>query len=140
MTPGSVLFDTNFRFSDGTFGEKIIVLLNNGDNYPYIIAKTTSKPGRHLWTPWCQIKHRFPNFYLPQGCCHLNKHTWIQLGKYFEYDRSLLIQKHFDGTANIQDILPHQILIDLLNCALQSEDIEDDIEKELQVTLAGLAS
>jgi hypothetical protein len=42
MIPGTILFDQNFKFSDGTTGEKLFVVLNDGACGEYICVKTTS--------------------------------------------------------------------------------------------------
>lgn len=35
MTPGSILCDNEFKYSDGTIGKKILIVLNDGTNGYY---------------------------------------------------------------------------------------------------------
>ena len=53
MTPGTILTDTQFLYSDGTTGKKILIVLNDGEVGHYIVIKTTSKDGGQFvaWVP-----------------------------------------------------------------------------------------
>ena len=65
MTPGTILFDTDFTFLDGDKGEKLFVILNDGNAGYYITVKTTSKGHSRGLTYGCQNQDRFQNFFLP---------------------------------------------------------------------------
>ena len=41
MEKGTVLFHTEFRFTDGDIGEKLIIILNNPDptKEPYLVSR-----------------------------------------------------------------------------------------------------
>lgn len=138
MTPGTLLFDTNFKFPDDSYGKKILVLLNDGSNYPYIVVKTTSKQKNRGTQFGCQIKDRFPNFFLPKGCCYLDKHTWVQLEDFREFDDADFLKAHFSGRIVRLAILPQKITMELIECAIQADDISFAQEKSLQETLAQL--
>lgn len=49
MTPGTILTDTQFLYSDGTTGKKILIVLNDGEVGHYIVIKTTSKDTYKGW-------------------------------------------------------------------------------------------
>jgi len=70
-----------------------------------------------------QADHRFPNFHLVQGCCCLPKPTWVCLDEYYEFKDSELLQRHFSGDINRIGTLPDEMTEELMDCALQSEDI-----------------
>jgi len=61
MTPGTLLVYDNFRFSDGTTGKKILVILNDGSVGYYIVVKTTSKNTHKSSNEGCQTQERYPN-------------------------------------------------------------------------------
>lgn len=132
MTPGTVLFDEKFIFADGQEGRKIIIALNDGQHYPYIVVKTTSQGRRYNIEAFCQNQDYFPNFYLPRGCCHLQKDTWIQLDEYFEYDRAFILNGQIEGKITRQAVIPSEIFKKLIICAIESDDITGEHEEELK--------
>ena len=81
MTPGTILFDRNFRFKDGTTGNKLFLSLNDGGNGVYVCVKTTSNGHRYNSIAGCQALDRFPNFFVPKHASCLEENTWIQLGR-----------------------------------------------------------
>lgn len=131
MKPGTVLFDNNFKFKDGKRGKKFLIVLNDGTPGYYIVVKTTSISNYKGNTYGCQINDRYPNFFLPHGSCAFEKHTWIILTQYYEFTTYKLLAKNFDGELNIIFYLPEDITIEILNCALDSEDIILSHEKIL---------
>ncbi|MFH0342347.1 MAG: hypothetical protein ACHBNF_09510 [Chromatiales bacterium] len=122
MTPGTLFFDTQFVFHDGEEGKKIIVALGSGQGVT-IAVKTTSQGRRYRNDYGCQADHRFPNFHLVQGCCCLAKPTWVCLDEYYEFRDSELLQRHFSGEINRIGVLTDPITIELLECALTTQDI-----------------
>lgn len=77
MNPGTIIFDNDFIFSDGSKGKKILVILNDGSEGFYIVVKTTSKSAFKGINYGCQATDRYPDFFLPEGSCCLNDNTWI---------------------------------------------------------------
>ena len=138
MTPGTILCDNKFRFTDGSIGKKILITLNDGNPGCYIIVKTTSKSIYKGVEFGCQLDGRYPNFFLPKGSCCLKEDTWIQLDQYFEFTKSDLISKHFTGQINRIGILPKEISTQLLECAIRSDDISLSQEKILKEMLKNL--
>ena len=140
MIPGTVLFDLNFKFSDNTEGEKIFVVLNNGSDGIYIAVKTTSNGSRYKNVYGCQVADRFPNFFLPQGSCHLPKNTWIQLEEFFEFDASKLMKCVMTNEILRKAVLITEQAIELISCATYSEDITSDQEEILLASIESLRS
>jgi len=131
MTPGTLFFDRNFRFHDGAEGQKILVALGTSRGAT-VVVKTTSRGARYRNDYGCQADHRFPNFHLVQGCCSLSRATWVCLDEYYEFKDSELLQRHFSGDVNRIGVLPDSITVELMECALSSEDIsgrQDQIVK-----------
>ena len=125
MTPGNVYIDPAFEFSDGSSEKKIIISLSNpSEEKIFIIVKTTSNPSRKTQTYGCNLSDRFPNFHFPKGTCLLHKDTWVDLGVFYEFDLAQWLKKHFEN-GKIKEIgtLPNEQLVELLQCAIQSDDI-----------------
>lgn len=135
MTPGTFFFDQHFRFHDGEEGRKILVTLGVAHGIT-LVAKTTSQGRRYLNDFGCQSGHRFPCFHLVQGCCCLSKPTWIALDEFYELKDTELLQKHFSGDINRIGVLPDILTIDLMRCAIQSEDISSRQNAVVQTALA----
>jgi hypothetical protein len=138
MIPGTILFDDEFKFTDGSVGKKILIILNDGNPGFYIIVKTTSRSAYKSAENGCQLSNRYPNFFLPKGSCCLNEDTWIQLDQYFEFTAHELVSRHFTGQIKIIGILPKEIIYQLLDCAIKSDDISLSQEKVLKEILKNL--
>jgi hypothetical protein len=132
MTPGSILHDTHFKFTDGEIGNKLLIVLNDGKESPYIIIKTTSKQKLKGSNEGCQLNDRPPNFFLPKGSCSFIKDTWAELNEFFEFQLTEMFQKRLAKTIEHKNIIPRLILKDLLNCAVNSDDISQFQESILR--------
>ncbi len=104
-------------------GKKILVVLNDGSVGYYIVVKTTSKETCKGLEQGCQTQNRYPNFFLPQNSCCLEKDTWIGLDEFFELTAAKLLAKHFSGEIRTLGILPNSITKELLECAISCDDI-----------------
>lgn len=138
MTPGSILHDTNFRFTDGEIGNKLLIVLNDGKESPYIIVKTTSKQKSKGKDEGCQLNDKPPNFYLPRNSCSFEKDTWVELNEFFEFKLSEMFQKKLAKTIQHKDLLTKDILKDLLNCAINCDDISEFQEQILKDIVANI--
>lgn len=138
MTPGSILHDTNFQFKDGEIGNKLLIVLNDGKEFPYIIIKTTSKQKTKNTDEGCQLNDKPPNFFLPRNSTSFEKDTWIELNEFFEFELSEMFQKRLARTIEHKNTLPKQILKDLLRCAINCDDISEFQEEILKKTLENL--
>ena len=123
MVPGTIICDDAFTFSDGTHAKKLLIVLNDGENGTYIVVKTTSKSDFKSTQYGCQLTDRYPNFFCPKGSCCLTKHTWIQLDQFFEFEAHELLNRHFTGLLKRIGVLPDRILDELLDCAINCDDI-----------------
>lgn len=140
MTPGILFFDRHFRFHDGEEGQKILIALGTAHGVT-VVVKTTSQARRYPIDYGCQAEHRFPNFHLVKGCCCLPKPTWVCLDEYYEFKDSDLLQRHFSGDINRIGALTDAITIELIECALRSDDISPRQTGIVQIALdAFLAS
>lgn len=139
MTSGTILTDTQFLYSDGTTGKKILIVLNDGEVGHYIVIKTTSKDTYKGLVYGCQSHDRYPNFYLPKGSCCLRKHTWALLDQFFEFDRVHMLTHGVSGRIRQIGVLPTAILKELLICAAECEDITQSQAMTLRDTHRSLA-
>lgn len=135
MTPGTLLVDKNFLYSDGTTGKKIIVILNDGTIGWYIIVKTTSKGEKYGVQFGCQSTYKFPNFCFDAGSCILNKRTWVQLDFFYPHIARELKQKIIDEEINYIGVLEPIQTLELLVCASHSDEISVIHEKEIKKTI-----
>ena len=140
MTPGTVLFDPHFEFSDGSTGEKIFIVLNNGAAGIYLAVKTTSNGSRYNSVYGCQANDRYPNFFLPKNSCHLHQPTWVQLEEIFEFDSAKLMNKVMANEIIRQAILETNQAIELITCSTWTEDITSPQEKILLAAIGSLSS
>jgi hypothetical protein len=138
MTPGTFICDNNFHYSNGETGKKILIVLNDGTPGYYIVVKITSQNAYKGNEFGCQNNDRYPNFFLPKGCCCLKNDTWIQLDEYFEFTTHELLAKHFSGEMVRIGVVPEEIFKDLLQCAIDSEDILMIHQKELKTILKAI--
>ena len=134
MTPGSVFFDQQFSFHDGESGEKLFVILG-WDNGIAIVAKTTSQQHGRGTTFGCQPKDRFHNFYLPQNSCYFRKCTWVCLDEFYELNAVEVLQKRFSGLINPVCNLTNEMLRELQDCALESDDLSGRQESIIRSSL-----
>lgn len=135
MTPGTLLFAPHFRFHDGGQSPKILVVLGTRQGVT-LIVKTTSQSARFRNDWGCQVDHRYPNFHLVQGCCYLTKPTWVCLDEYYEFKESELLQQRFSGDLAPMATLPDSITVELMECALRSDDISPCQMKIVEAALA----
>jgi hypothetical protein len=123
MIPGSILHDKKFSFKDGQIGNKLLIVLNDGLNYPYIVVKTTSKQKTKGRDEGCQLNDVPPNFFFSKGTCCFDLDTWAELIEFYEFDVNEIFAKRLNKTLELKDNLPKNILTDLLNCAKNCDDI-----------------
>ncbi len=75
--PGDVYFYSNFKFSDGEYGSKLIIILNKTENETLCLAlKTTSKEHRYKGA----IKGCNPHlrvFFIPQDWQRFDLDTYV---------------------------------------------------------------
>lgn len=139
MTPGIFFFDTAFVFRDGGHGQKILVTLGSGQGIT-VVVKSTSQGRRYSIHQGCQVTDRFANFYLHLGSCCLTKPTWICLDEFYEFNDRELLQRHFDGQIKRIGELSDTETLELLRCALASEDISGRQSGILKSALTALTA
>lgn len=103
-----------FKFSDGTTGKKLLVLLNNptsGD--PYLVVKTTSQKHSKPDTPGC-IENYHQAYFILANSNFFQKDTWIQLDDYFMFN-----QNHVDKKLKHIGQLPAQTSNLVISCFLK---------------------
>jgi len=121
-TPGDVLCDDQFQFSDGKTGKKLFVVLNNAKSHePCLVVKTTSQSQRYPDVKiGCNSNKKV--FYCPQGT--FLEDTYIQLEEIFPYLTDELLkgywEKRIRQITKLQDLTFRQ----LKNCL---KTLKDDI-------------
>ncbi len=139
MNPGTILHDQKFLFTDGTTGNKLIILLTSQvDGYFYIAAKTTSREKYKKKNSGCQHKDAHPNFFIPRGTSSFPIDTWVSLSEFYDLKSKELLQRHFTGDIKTIGDLDINLTKKLLICSLQSEDITLHQEAAIKATLERL--
>ncbi|TVR11120.1 MAG: hypothetical protein EA385_01900 [Salinarimonadaceae bacterium] len=124
MNVGSVFFDGEFEFHDGETGEKLFVVIGNTSGVA-LVSKTTSKQRGKGTAFGCQHADRFPNFYLPPGCCYLKTSTWVCLDEFYELNFAAVLQKRFQNIIKFVCTLEPTLVRQIQECASESLDITD---------------
>jgi hypothetical protein len=122
---GSIFIAKKFKYSDGSTGKKLLVLLNNPyKNTPYVVVKTTSKQHSKPSTPGC-IASYHKAYYIPGKQDFFEISTWIQLDDYFLFD-----QNHIDPhLKHIGDLSPKRTE-DVISCFLSIN--EQDLSPKIR--------
>ncbi|NAT15842.1 hypothetical protein [Pseudomonas syringae] len=138
MTPGTILFHKDFKFSDGATKDKYLVVLGNIDSGVVLAAKTTSKGHRYRIDFGCQSGSYFPAFYLPRGSCCLPLCTWICLDEFYELKADILTRDMVSGQVYKHGELIASLARDLQFCAKGSDDISAHQEVMIDGSLAAV--
>ena len=111
---GEVLCHDRFRFTDGTFGKKLLVVLNNpAARDPCIVVKTTSQSHRYQGAkPGCNPNRRV--FYLLDTAKEIIRgDTYIQLEETFELPvadmTASVLKKELSSLGKLSDLSLSQI-------------------------------
>jgi hypothetical protein len=121
-TTGDVLFIENFRFSDGTTGNKLVIVMHAGNlGIPFLLVKTTSQSRRYAgMRPGCSEKHKA--FFIPAGSDGFPKDTYIQLHEVFAVDALEMVEGHLSKRIRQQSRLPMERFNALRNCLRRMKD------------------
>ena len=125
MNCGTVLHDKHFQFHNtGSQTNKLSIVVQMTGTAHFALVTTTQSKGKNR-EPGCQLKDTPPNFYLPQGSCWFNKETWVLLDILHEFDGDILEAKIADRDIDVfENQLPSTLLKAILNCALESPDLD----------------
>lgn len=138
MTPGTVLLNPHFQFSDGEIGRKYLVVLSEGTSGIYIAIKTTSRQKNKGKNEGCQSSDRPPNFYVLDGSWPVRGESWFLLEEFYELKAGELESKVSNGQIDDRGELSRDMLIELLACAIDSFDITESQQDTLQRVLSSL--
>ncbi len=111
---GSVFVMENFKYSDGTTGKKLLVLLNNpSSNDPYLLVKTTSRKHSKPTTVGC-VENYHKVFFVRANSPFFMKDTWIQLDDHYPFSQKTIQKKlHHIG------VLPEKTTKLVIECFLK---------------------
>lgn len=116
-TSGDIFFDANFRYSDGTSGKKLLVLLNNpGPEDNCLFVKTTSQQKKKPDTQGC-IDTYHKVFHLPPHQDFFNEPTWIQLDDHFHFR-----QEHVNAKLKHCGCLQKKTISSVIACFMKIND------------------
>jgi hypothetical protein len=123
MEKGTILFHEEFRFTNGEFGEKLLIILNTPDPNvePYLLCRVTSKENKKPKKFGCQ--EDISVFFLPANHDFFERDTWIQLYEVFPFDATTLLQDHFNRQLSVLGKLKDLTIRQLMNCIRKIKDI-----------------
>jgi hypothetical protein len=122
MKCGSLLSDTKFQFPNGTINNKFILVLC-AYGMDWLVAQATRQPTSKGRTAGCQSTDTPPNYFIPAGGW-FDDDTWIRLDEVFEYDSAIYSYKKEDGVVYGKGDFHPELMRDILQCALKSDDID----------------
>lgn len=132
MERGTILFHNRFQFSDGTIGEKLLVVLNSPKpGEPYLLIKTTSQVEKLSSYYKTQIQRgcnfRLLLFYLtPEDQTLFEKPTLLQFDEIFPFTSTQLLNDRFKGVLEEKGQLPQNKFNEIMKCVRNmKEDIEE---------------
>lgn len=135
MNCGTVLYDDEFQFPNGTTINKLIVVLCNYGS-DYLVAQTTRQQKKKTTNIGCQPQNTPHNYYIPAKTAWFEDNTWVLLDEVFEYNSTTFTYKKADRVVTLKHKLPELLIKSILECALVSDDIEgiylEYIERELK--------
>jgi hypothetical protein len=134
---GAVFHDPDFVFQDGERGNKLFIVLA-ATGKVCIVARTTSKPSGKSRSYGCHHDDRFPNFFIPREAGIFREDTWICLDYLVEFIQTEFEQKTTNDNIRKITELSRGLLLDLLQCAIDSDDVTENQERALQETLGQL--
>ena len=135
MKCGTILHDKNYQFPNGTLGNKLVIVLCEF-GADHLVLTTTSQVHFKKNKPGCQIADKPPNFFLPRGSCWFDTDTWVELQEVIELDSTIVEYKKRDGAiTEHRDVLPAPLMRSILECALQSDFIDEFYREFLQKEL-----
>ena len=122
MKRGEVISRKDFKFSNGSITEKLLIVLNEaGPNRPHLLLFTTSKKWRRKDIPGCHSKDNY--YVIPKDTDWFNSMTWVLFDLIIEYDFSKELQEHFQGKLITETILRENTIRSIINCLKLSEDV-----------------
>ena len=122
MIQGSVFYDPQFLFHDGELGQKLFVLLNDGQDGSFLTVLTTTKQKGKSGVAGCHAAQFPANFHFPAGSDFPN-HTWLLLDEIYEFIGYELGQKIKKSLISQKLPLSKGSHAAVLDCAVESEDI-----------------
>lgn len=131
---GEVYHDQRFEFEDGHIASKLMIVLADGEAL-LLAALTTSNPKHKKRERGCNSNHWGQYFYLPVDEAKFDQETWISLEKIWPLNPAKFREKMRARQLNKRFDLHPATMRDILECALQSEDITAEQERLLQASL-----
>lgn len=124
---GNIYFHPEFQFSDGAIGEKLLIAVNEpSDGDPLLLLKTTSNLRNRQYQYGCYSAQRV--FFIPSGQSSFPSDTLVQFTEMFSFISSdFLVENLHKSKIAFKDVLPSQVLSDLVACVLSRlDDISQD--------------
>ena len=129
---GAVFYDPNFPFHDGEFGQKLFVILNNGQDGSFLTVLTTTKQKRMSGVAGCHAND-FPANYHCSGGSDFPEDSWLLIGEIYEFDCYIVMQKIKQALIAQKAPVSSKTLIDVLDCTINSQDLSLDHQHRLEL-------
>ncbi len=132
MTEGSVFYDPNFSFHDGETGQKLFVLLNDGQDGSFLTVLSTTKRKRMSGVAGCHASDFPPNYHLPAGS-EFPEDSWLLIEEIYEFECFALTQRMKMGAIAKKSAVSLTSLIDILDCTVESDGISMQHSERLRL-------
>jgi hypothetical protein len=114
---GTIFHHNRLEYSDGTSGQKFIILLNTPSrSEPYLFVKATSQKKDKPSSPGCIRTHSA--FFIPAAKTFFPKDTWVQLHEIYPIKRIDIDQ---NKDIKKRDILDSKLMEDIIDCLFETE-------------------
>ncbi len=139
MHPGNIyLHDAFYLDESGKLAPKYLVVLSVPGNDDLVARLLTSRSHGRPQEPRCFHGLPYGGYFLGIPGGPLTQPTWVDLRALDDFDQAEFQRRISRGVLAHVFTLPHQVLIDVLECAAGSEDTSRRQERHLRDTLAGL--
>lgn len=127
MQKGDIYSHKNFRFKNGEFASKLLVLLYIPPERkirPFLFCLTTSQTKRRSLKEGCQPN--WSEFFIPKNKEFFKENTWLQLHAIYPMEKTSVIQDCMTSYMKKEGALQGLTIRQILNCIKKSKDVEQE--------------
>ena len=126
MRKGEIYSHKNFKFKNGEYSKKLLVLLYvpSKGSKPYLFCLTTSQSKGKSFKEGCQPDQSL--FFIPQDKEFFKEDTWLQLFAIYPMETKSVLSDCMTNYMERKDELQDLTIRQLMNCIKKSKDVEEE--------------